>query len=57
LAEPFSIFSFYGLSFLRGDRGWVAAILAQYVDVLAGGVSMCYIENQFDTIFIRQVQR
>jgi hypothetical protein len=46
-----------GLSCLRGDGGWVPAILARYVDVLAGGVSMCYIENQVDTIFIRQVQQ
>jgi hypothetical protein len=34
-----------GLSCLRGDGGWVPAILAQYVDVLAGGVPMCYIKN------------
>jgi uncharacterized protein (DUF433 family) len=50
--EPFvSIFSFCGLSCLRGDGGWVPVIFAQYVDVPAGGVSMCYIKNQVDTIF------
>jgi hypothetical protein len=38
-------------------QAWVAPIIAQLVDVLAGGVSMCYIENQVDTIFIRQVQQ
>jgi hypothetical protein len=38
-------------------QAWVAPIIAQLVNVLAGGVSMCYIENQVDTIFIRQVQQ
>jgi hypothetical protein len=56
--EPFApIFSFCGLSCLRGDGGWVPAILAQNVDVLAGGVPMCYIKNQVDTFFIRQIQQ
>ena len=50
---------FFSIHFsnLRPSFQWVAPIIAQLVNVLAGGVSMCYIENQVDTIFIRQVQQ